>query len=151
MQEPCWYTLEYCTVLLQDLSMKGRRNPILVTLKFITGLRSVPPLGWDNKVTFFYTYHKTMPEVATCFLQLWLPLGCPSYRAFEDNFDRAVLYSLNHFGILWIIHLYCVCKYNLCLCIIYYLQCSHSEQICSLVLNWCCQSGRKAHYVSMFL
>jgi hypothetical protein len=47
-----------------------------VLLQFITGTNSIPPLGFDKKITIdFYdaTSRKHYPFASTCDLRLWLP------------------------------------------------------------------------------
>ena len=69
-------------------------------LQFMTGLRQPPPLGLATKITvdFIDDAEKVCAEVSACFFLLHLPTSATSQAEFFKYFDKAVLYSLNHFG-----------------------------------------------------
>ena len=68
-------------------------------LQFMTGLRSIPPLGLGKKIkVLFLDPAKVLPEVSACFLYLYLPVNIASKEVYFEKFDQAILYSLNHFG-----------------------------------------------------
>lgn len=50
-------------------------------LQFIIGLRKVPPLGFDRKITLQYT-QKQLPEASTCFYLLHVPIGLDCKETF---------------------------------------------------------------------
>ena len=67
-------------------------------LQFITGLRKIPPLGFNRKITL-QCLRRGLPEASTCFHILYVPTELRTKEIFFDKFDQAVLYSLNHFGL----------------------------------------------------
>lgn len=82
-----------------ELTGKVRAN-LGDILQFLTGLRVVPPLGMTKKIHIYFHYDSTkvLPEASACFNMLYLPRGVKSEEYFYDYFDKAVLFSLNHFG-----------------------------------------------------
>ena len=69
-------------------------------LQFLTGLRIVPPLGMTKTINIYFHSDsaKVLPETSACFNMLYLPRSMQSETAFCECFDKAVLFSLNHFG-----------------------------------------------------
>lgn len=66
----------------------------------MTGLRQPPPLGFATKITidFIDDPEKVFAEASACFFLLHLPTSASTRADFFKKFDKAVLYSLNHFG-----------------------------------------------------
>ena len=86
------------------LQVTARKRPDHANLEdivqFMTGLRQPPPLGFATKITidFIDDAEKLFVEVSACLFLLHLPTSATSRTEFFKNFDKAVLYSLNHFG-----------------------------------------------------
>ena len=87
-----------CFVADEEMMGKSKAN-LCDILQFITGLRSIPPLGFSKKITIlFLDSSKVLPEVSTCFYNLYLPVSISMKEIFFERFDQAVLFSVNHFG-----------------------------------------------------
>ena len=81
-----------------ELEGKERAN-LADVLKFVTGARTMPPRGYAFGRKLRFSYHnRKFPESSSCFLHLALPSGCSNFEEFCCNFDKAVLWSLVHFG-----------------------------------------------------
>ncbi len=66
-------------------------------LQFVTGTRTIPPLGFSKKINIFHADHtKTLPETLACFFFLYLPQS-ESNEVFVMKFNQAMLYSLDYF------------------------------------------------------
>ena len=74
-----------------DMEGKTKAN-LGDVLKFMTGLRTVPP-ALKRKVRFSFNVRKH-PE-SSCFLH---PLECTSFEEFCNNFNKSILWSLSHYG-----------------------------------------------------
>ena len=78
-------------------SLEGRERANLGDiLKFMTGARTIPPRSYPahRKLRFIFS-PQSHPESASCFFRVSLPLR---WWQFCGNFDKAVLWSLTHFG-----------------------------------------------------
>ena len=80
--------------------MQGKERASLGDiLKFVSGARTIPPRGYPphRQMKFTFTENK-YPETFSCFLHVSLPLCCVTFEEFCENFDKAVLWSLDHYG-----------------------------------------------------
>ena len=67
-------------------------------LKFTTGLRRPPPLGFQENISIEFTSN-TMATSIACFNILCLPCGLESKEEFFKTLDKSIRYSISHFGL----------------------------------------------------
>ena len=88
-----------CNSILAGTGLEEKEQANLGDImKFLTGARTIPPRGYAFNRKLLLSYNQRRHPESSCFLNLSLPLGCTDFKEFCDNFDKAVLWSLAHFG-----------------------------------------------------
>ena len=76
------YTDEGSDITLQDL------------LLFLTGTDTIPPMGFESKITVLFTDDKCLPSVNTCALKMYLPLTPRDEEEFDEMFRLSIVGSV---------------------------------------------------------
>ncbi len=80
--------------------VEASRPHLKYILKFVTGLRTLPPMRNQYKIQLFYLLEdKNLPEASACFSYLYLPVSHTSAADFLASFSQGVLLSNNYFGL----------------------------------------------------